>query len=364
MKPDTIGRAIRCIGVAGAVLLIATSAGLGAYFGYTAGAHVHAAIGVAFAAAALGGEMLKPLAVVGAFESAKLRQWGRALACAVLAAVCVVYSVAAELSLSASGRGDLVAARRASVELEAAAKARASRAEADLAVLAPARPASVVAPLIAKLRAAPGGDECDAPKSAAGRKVCASIAELQSEAAGSEHRAALESAIADARSVSRGGGPAIGEADALAAALAAYGRAVGFAVEADRLAPWLALIPVLFLEFGSALALVVVRALPGAATGPDTPATAPASGNSGPDSSGGGTRRTVARPARPRLGAQVVELLKARGGTLEGGQRGLAKMLGLSKSRANELLKHLAAAGEVVVSTSRTGTRVQLASAA
>ncbi len=104
--------------------------------------------------------------------------------------------------------------------------------------------------------------------------------------------------------------------------------------------------------------------LPDAATGPDTPATASVSGSSGPDSGGGGARRTVARPARPRLGAQVVELLKARGGTLEGGQRGLAKMLGLSKSRANELLKHLAAAGEVVVSTSRTGTRAQLASAA
>lgn len=113
MTPNTIGLAPRRIGVAGALLLIGASATLGAYYGHTVGAHVHAALGVVFAAAALGGELLKPLAVQGAFDSFRSREWMRGLSCATLAAACIVYSLAAELSLAAGSRGDLAASRQA-----------------------------------------------------------------------------------------------------------------------------------------------------------------------------------------------------------------------------------------------------------
>ena len=63
-----------------------------------------------------------------------------------------------------------------------------------------------------------------------------------------------------------------------------------------------------------------------------------------------------------RLG-NVVDLLKARGGRIEGGQRAIAKTLGLSKSRVNEVLHELAAAGAVSLATSRSGTMVSLAAA-
>lgn len=56
-------------------------------------------------------------------------------------------------------------------------------------------------------------------------------------------------------------------------------------------------------------------------------------------------------------------ILRARGGKLEGGQRSIAKVLGLSKSRLNELLHELASAGHVRLAVGRTGTTVSLACA-
>jgi DNA-binding transcriptional regulator LsrR (DeoR family) len=59
----------------------------------------------------------------------------------------------------------------------------------------------------------------------------------------------------------------------------------------------------------------------------------------------------------------VVDLLKARGGQVKGGQRALAKQLKLSKSRVNELLREAADTGLVRLSTSRSGTSVAIAAA-
>jgi hypothetical protein len=61
-----------------------------------------------------------------------------------------------------------------------------------------------------------------------------------------------------------------------------------------------------------------------------------------------------------RLPANVIDLLKAQGGRIEGGQGGIGKLLGVGKSRANELLHELAAAGAVILNTSKIGTSVQL----
>jgi DNA-binding IclR family transcriptional regulator len=61
--------------------------------------------------------------------------------------------------------------------------------------------------------------------------------------------------------------------------------------------------------------------------------------------------------------ANVVDLLRAKGGRIEGGQRGIGKLLGVGKSRAHEILHELAAAGAVILNTSKAGTTVQLAAA-
>jgi hypothetical protein len=357
-------------------LLIAASASLGAYFGYTVGAHVHVALGVVFAAAALGGELLKPLAVQGAFDSFQCRAWLRGLSCAVLAAVCIVYSLAAELSLAAGSRGDLAASRQAAADTAKVSRDRRTRAEAELSALPAARPAEVVAPLIARLKASPAGRDCERPSTPAARKACGQIAELESEAARAKRRTELEAIIADTTAKPADGPAPVADADPLASALAAYARATGHDVEPDTIAPWLALIPVLFLELGSALALVVVRALGEPTTPPaptveavdepasETPVIEPPPAASEPAPVATGPRpRAQRRTARARrdAAANVIDLVKARGGVVEGGQREIARTLGISKSRANEVLTELAKTGALQVATSRTGTTVKLA---
>lgn len=59
--------------------------------------------------------------------------------------------------------------------------------------------------------------------------------------------------------------------------------------------------------------------------------------------------------------ANVVELLRERGGKLEAGQRAIGKLLGVSKSRVNQVLHELAEAGALTLDTSRSGTRLALA---
>ena len=159
----------------------------------------------------------------------------------------------------------------------------------------------------------------------------------------------------------------------------------------------------LALEIGAALSLLLVQAVSGGKTGHETPRqieqkpdgsdqariaqpharspdtksasvpAIPASGLSVPPTKARTPRAAKKRTpgksgkggggghsGRRRLG-NVVDLLKARGGRIEGGQRGIAKTLGLSKSRVNEVLHELAEAGALRLATSRTGTMVSLA---
>lgn len=354
MNPILIGSLPRVLGVIGATLLIASSAALGAYYGFTIGAHYHVALGIVFAAAALGGEILKPLAVVGAADAVKARDVGRFVAAALLAVACIGYSLASELSLAAGTRGDAAAARSAEIDARTAAQERRTRAVAELAALPVARPVDELSALAKRLRTAPGANGCTKePDGPISRRICGQVADLEAEAARSTRRQKLEVVIAEADATLVTGAKAVGVADPLAVVLSAYARALGFGASPDALAPWLALIPVLFLEIGSAFALMAVRgsALPvPIQPGPDAATPPPTAADIPPPADGHGA------------GATVIELLKAKGGELKGGQRGIAKALGLSKSRANELLHQLARAGRICLETSAQGTCVRLAS--
>src|SRR5262249_13285107 len=150
----------------------------------------------------------------------------------------------------------------------------------------------------------------------------------------------------------------------------------------DGLSEWLAMVAVIALEVGSALAgLLVVSVGDGHHSGqlsardssnkpdtttddhavcldtaaPDTKTRA----NAGEPVPAPRQKRTARKakkrtrhkggkggPSGRRLG-NVVDLLKARGGQIKGGQRGIAKQLKLSKSRVNEVLHQLAEAGTV-----------------
>ncbi len=193
MEPNIIGSTSRVLGLGGAILLISASAALGAYYGYTVGAHHHMALGVVFAAAALGGEILKPLAVVGAIDAGRAREFGRAMVCAVLAFICVVYSLASEVAAGVAG----FAGRDAAL-VAANASERRRRAFTELDALALSRPEGELHALAARLRATPGANNCDGmPDGPISRRVCGEVADLEAEAARSKRRRELETRISE-----------------------------------------------------------------------------------------------------------------------------------------------------------------------
>jgi len=244
-----------------------------------------------------------------------------------------------------------------------------------VATLAPSRSVAEIRAEITKLLAEnPRAGDCTALDGPVSRSVCPGVATLNAEIGRTERRAALQATIAeliDAQPIIT-----VKAADPASSALATYLAAIGIAVPVGLLSEWLVLVPVLALEVGAALAIVLVQAVSGvrgvqeakhvaeqmqsAQQGevrPDTKKRTPANARKrtrrkgGKDGGGG-------QPGK-RLG-NVVDLLKARGGQIKGGQRGIAKTLGLSKSRMNEMLHELAAAGTVRLKTSRSGTTVAL----
>lgn len=243
---------------AGATLLVTASALLGAYYGYLVGSHSHQVVGLIFAAAALGGECVKPFAVGAALDAFGRWQFLRGAACALLAVVAVVYSVTSELGLAAASRGDHTAARQSTLDKAASVKSESDRAQAELTTLLPARDG--LEAQIRNLKATPGANGCEKIDGPISRDTCKAVADLEIEAARAKRRAELEAALRSAPA-STDRQPAVKDADPLAAALAAYLGALGWAVDPDGLSPWLLLIPVLFLELGSALGVVVVRSM-------------------------------------------------------------------------------------------------------
>jgi hypothetical protein len=238
----------------GAGLLVAASAALGTYFGYLSGSHFDWRLGVVFAGAALGGEIVKPFAVRAAIDALGRFNLVRFVACALVAVVCIGYSLASELALSAMGRGDMVAMRKASSDTAGNARGDRARHVAELATLKAARPVSELEPLVASAR-----PTCRIIVTAEKREtVCAKDPKLLSEYGRAKRRAELEGKIAviDGKGVGT-----TKAADPLATATAFYLGAAGYRFDAADVSIWLYLVPVLFLEIGSAFSMIVVRAM-------------------------------------------------------------------------------------------------------
>lgn len=249
MHSNTTTGLAGAIARAGALMLIAASAALGTCYAYKLGYHFGAAVAFAFAAMALGGELLKPIAVERAF-AAGWRRPLRAVACLAVAIAAIAYSLAAELAFSAGARGDLAAGRKASLNSSRAAGAAARRASDELGRIKPARPVAELEALVAGARPV-----CRIEVNLQGRReVCSKPPGLLAELGRAKRRAELEATIAAAAS---SGDAAVGEADPQAAALVAYLAAAGIAADQARVATWLHLLPVLLLEIGSAFGLLV-----------------------------------------------------------------------------------------------------------
>ncbi|MDH4982781.1 hypothetical protein [Hyphomicrobium sp. D-2] len=340
---------------------------------------------------ALGLEAAKPFAIEGA--AAALRSWSpvRAAALAVLSIVAVTYSLTAELSLMAASRADASATRSQAADAADAAKARYDAARHELATLPVTRPVAALEAEIARLKTTPRLAPCDDTGSKAfgkvSRRVCGEIATLTAEAATTARRTELQTALAAAES-DLASAPLATDADPAAAALVTYLGALGVRADAAELSRWLALVPVLALEVGSAFAVLLVggthsvssrpKGVPDsvseaahkasgeaiasdvAAFGTVPPLPALAAQRPVSEASSAALNDGGATASGGALKAALLEHLQEHGGELRTGQRGLAKALGTSTSELNRTLHSLAAAGVIALSTAPHGTELRL----
>lgn len=380
-----------------AYALVASSAGLCGLYAFAVGIEHGAAMAVLLVFMAISLECLKPVAVAATFDA--FRAWAivRGALLAVLALSAVAFSLTSELSLMATSRGDIVAKRASVVEQHEERKARLQSARGELAQLMPAREEAEIRADILRLRSEfPRAGGCTVLDGPVSRLACPKIAALEGEIARGKRRAALNDEISNLSVLASSDSPP-SSGDPGATALAAYLAALGFVVPVVWLSQWMSLVPVVALELGAALSFLVVRGVSGSnasaacpqqtdrgAVGADlasdgtggadtqatdpTPLVVPAKC---PGRTRGRTRSQTQKPrynatssghAKSSADAAVIGLLRARGGQVTAGQRELARAIGVSKTRANEILHGLHAAGHIALRSTRTGTTVTLAS--
>jgi hypothetical protein len=205
------------------------------------------------------------------------------------------------------------------------------------------------------------------------------VAALNAEAGRTERRLELQADIAKLADAVPAAAAKV--ADPGSAALSTYLAAIGFVIPSGRLSEWLVLVPVLALELGAALAVVLVQAVSGPPAAPETtsqveqkvdsraetqlaqPSSMPAATV---DSKRPATKPHAVskakgrkRPSKRRLGQpsavskadaerRVVDLIKTKGGRLDDASvRGVAKLIGGRKSTVHSALAGLLAAGVV-----------------
>ncbi len=356
---------------AGTTLLIGASAALGTYFGFQTGSHHHALLGLIFGGAALGGELLKPFAVAAALDALRRLDILRGVACLAVGLVCVVYSLASELALSAGSRGDLAASREAQSDALHAAREKRQRAIDEMAGMKPTRSVAELEALISAASSTSARRTwhgCQVRVSNGVRDmVCPPPPALLAELGRAKRKAELETVVASAEKAMAGTGHVVKDADPLAAAVAYYLNAAGWKTAAETVSPWLYLLPVLFLELGSALGLVVA----GTTAATDKPADGQTEHREAVRTT---TQITTERPAdqaqttrertvhSPVLSTRdrLLAMVRDAKGPLRTGHRALGEALGVSATRAGQLLRDLVADGLVRVRTSKTGSVVTL----
>lgn len=364
----------RAATLTGASLLIATSAALGSYYGFTIGsAHGGALLGALLGAAALGGELLKPFAVLDGIEALGRWQPVRAAVCLLLGAVCIVYSLSAELGLAAASRGDFAAARATETGKAQRAEARYARLTAELVAMHAARPAGELRALIAGIDAKPGivvdGQPCGGVANGpVTRALCPQRAALTAELERALERERLAAELRAAEGARNAAGDMV-VADPLSVALVAYAAAAGMELREESVAPWLPLLPVLLLEFGSAFGLVVARgahrsAVRASCSESLTPAMLPSSpappydGPNGP--SGGGVRTVSGTGVRRDNVTAIRNWIEANGGAATTSVRRLASELGRPRATVYDGLRKLAARGTITLEAARTGITIRM----
>ena len=357
---------------AAAGLFTLTSAATNALYGFRKGADLSTSL--IWLAVSIAASIVFALSVPALLQSLSTKKWTQALLVCIGFAVCGTYSVVAALGSASGGRQD--AARTESTQQSARARAQAAydKATAELEAIKPARSVAELEALIAGAKPV-----CRIVVTIHRRDtVCNPPPALTAELGRAKRRSELERKIETARLELAA--PATRQANSDAVAIAAYLSALGWAVEADTLNRLLALLAVLVIELGGGASLAIGMALSEASVhrrqtertkeaNDQTERTANERQNAAPE-----RRPEIAspvsviarsptlneRPARPAH-ERVLSALRAKDGVLFGSQGALGASFGWSKTRMNEVLHQLQAAGRILrLATSSRGTVVEM----
>ena len=251
-----------------AIGLVTASTGYGCVYAYhnsISQGWPLALVAVTFAASL---EIVKPQAFAAAVS--KGRDWPARVSLGILAVVACLYSLTAELQLTAMTRGDTVAARSKTIT-GAADKARTrGLLEQELSHLPTAQPADIAAKVTTLLTDNPKA-RCDVRPGdegygATSKRICPQVEALRSQQAAAEkavlRRAEITRTLSEPATSSPDGTQSVDIADPGASALAAYLAVVGVSVKPEAVAEWLVLVPVLALELGSLFAGLLVASTP------------------------------------------------------------------------------------------------------
>lgn len=350
--------------------LSALSLGVAIQYGASIGSATGTATTVLLIALGVLTEAGKALGFYNTAASLKSRSFLASVGWSAVALSCLAYSVAADLHVSASSRSDATA-QRAQV-IQAVKDARFDRETASVALRSIESQASFNQ-RIDRLLKTKGANRClriDGPIS---RATCKQVELLRSEKVAAARRTReLEAKIARADQLVRKresnlAGVADASADTLSKVLAKF----GFGFAPSDVALVLVFLPVLIIEFCGSLAWLLAGSIRVASVQAE---------NGGQVIDG-----DLAKPPKtsvPSVGGQgvaspqddgedldgnakgnVIRLLKQNGGVVKGGQRGLAAMIGASRTRLQQVIDELVSEGRVMVTTGRSGTTLQLARA-
>lgn len=339
---------VRYLAICSAVGLVIASAGFGAVYAYRVGIQHSILLAGLSVLMALGLEGCKPLAIAYAL---KAKTFAAGLLLASLGLVAVAYSLTSELSLMASTRGDLVATREAdSLAARETVGAR-QRIDAELRSLGIQRPSEAIQAELNPLLTDKRLQNCQGwLANYRLREICIDkVSPLQAELAKAERREKLEADLS--KEPDHQGGLHVSSGDPGSIALVTYLAALGLRLPTEIVAQWLILVPVLALELGSAMGLVLVQATGAIIDTTTTTTVAPMD-----------RPRAHKTKAQEKAAQKIVNQLRFLGGSTAVTERSLAKSLGSSRPSIRRAIAELELSGALTRVPSRTGTQLCLRS--
>jgi hypothetical protein len=260
---------------------------------------------------------------------------------------------------ASGGRMNAAATEMATTEQRTRAQAAFDQARTAMASLAPSRPVAEVEAVLAIAK-----PTCRVTVLNGKRDTfCTPNASLVAEKARAQRRVELQAQIERANAALSEAPARMANTDAVA--LAGYLAAVGIKTDADTLNKLLTLLGVLVIEVGGGLSLAVGMALSEKPLSEQTVHTAPVHSPgqhiketpaASEETDGVHTVHSPSKSSRDRLLALVHDAQ----GALRTGHRALGEALGISATRAGQLLRDLVADGAIRVRAGKTGSVITL----